>query len=255
MSRQMCQLTQDSTRVYDDLYKIKIPSSYKYEHCMYQIINKYNNSNLESKMCGNLWSLKQKIKEDCLKSLRKCEINNCNICLLDNWRNYQKYMSKWLCIDFIHHFSINVFIVVVFFQCTQKKLNCWTTGGILRSICPNDFALILFIHEGLHHFSIDVFIVVFFHCIQKKFIHLSWMLTLPIPPLPLPTLAFQIKDCKPFPNLSMNWHFCQIQSSSSLLLKNKDNNTKRTTSISYFWGSRTSPPWRILGSLLICNIT
>ena len=61
----------------------------------------------------------------------------------------------------------------------------------------------------------------FFHCIQKKFIHLSWMLTLPIPPLPLPTLAFQIKNCKPFPNLSMNWHFCQIQSSSSLLLKKR----------------------------------
>ena len=100
-------------------------------------------------------------------------------------------------------------------------------------------------------FSLLFFI---FHCIQKKLIHLSWMLTLPIPPLPLPTLAFQIKNCKPFPNLSMNWHFCQIQSSSSLLLKNKDNNTKRTTSISYFWGSRTSPPWRILGSLLICNI-
>ena len=113
--------TQDSSRIYDDLYKIKIPSSYKYEHCMYQIINKYNNSNLESKMCGNLWSLKQKIKEDCLKSLRKCEINNCNICLLDNWRNYEKYMSKWLCIDFIHHFSINVFIVVVFFNVFRRN--------------------------------------------------------------------------------------------------------------------------------------
>ena len=86
--------THDSTRIYDDLYKIKIPSSYKYEHCMYQIINNYNNSNLEAKMCGNLWSLKRKIKEDCLQSLRKCEINNCNICLLDNWRNYEKYMSK-----------------------------------------------------------------------------------------------------------------------------------------------------------------
>ena len=99
--------------------------------------------------------------------------------LLDNWRNFEKYMSKWLCIDFIHSWRIT-------------PLQHWC----FHCCC-------------------------FFHCIQKKFIHLSWMLTLPIPPLPLPTLAFQIKNCKPFPNLSMNWHFCQIQSSSSLLLKKR----------------------------------
>ena len=165
---------------------------------MYQIINKYNNSNLESKMCGNLWSLKQKIKEDCLKSLRKCEINNCNICLLDNWRNYEKYMSKWLCIDFIHHFSINVFIVVVFFQCTQKKLNCWTTGGILRSICPNDFALILFIHEGLHHFSIDVFIVVFFIVFRRNLFIFLGCSPSPSHPCHFPPLLFKLKTVNPF---------------------------------------------------------
>ena len=26
--------------------------------------------------------------------------------LLDNWRNFEKYMSKWLCIDFIHSWRI-----------------------------------------------------------------------------------------------------------------------------------------------------
>ena len=92
-----------------------------------QIINKYNNSDQESKMCGNLWSLKQKIKEDCFKSLRKCEINNCDICLLDNWGNYEKYMSKWLSIDFIHSWRITpllywCFHFFFFFHCIQKKL-------------------------------------------------------------------------------------------------------------------------------------
>ena len=166
-----------------------------------KIINKYNNSNQESKMSCNLWSLRRKIKEDCLQSLRKWEINNCNICLLDNWRNYEKYMSKWLCFDVIH------------------SMKDYTTSVLM--------------------------FLLFFYCIQKKsFIFLVCSPTQPNPnPRPYPTLLFQIKNCKPFPNLSMNWHFC-LHSSQ------KNNNKKRTTSKPQFWGSRTSPPWRILGPCL-----
>ena len=83
---------QESSRIYGSNNRIKIPSHYKSDHCMYQIIKKFNNANNELKECGNLWSLKRMLKEEFLQSLPKCEINNCNICMLDNRRNYEKYM-------------------------------------------------------------------------------------------------------------------------------------------------------------------
>ena len=83
---------QESSRIYGSNNRIKIPSHYKSDHCMYQIIKKFNNANNELKECGNLWSLKRMLKEEFLQSLPKCEINNCNICMLDNRRNYERYM-------------------------------------------------------------------------------------------------------------------------------------------------------------------
>ena len=83
----------NSSRLYDDLNKIKIPSSYKSDHCFYQIINTWNQMDNDVKMSGNLWSLKRRLKEEQIQSLQQCDINNCNICKLDKNRNYQKYMS------------------------------------------------------------------------------------------------------------------------------------------------------------------
>ena len=48
---------QESSRLYEN-YRIKIPSHYKFQYCMYQIINNFNNTNDNIKMCGNIWSLK-----------------------------------------------------------------------------------------------------------------------------------------------------------------------------------------------------
>ena len=83
----------NSSRLYDDLNKIKIPSSYKSDHCFYQIINTWNQMDNDVKMSGNLWSLKRRLKEEHIQSLQQCNINNCSICKLDKNRNYQKYMS------------------------------------------------------------------------------------------------------------------------------------------------------------------
>ena len=100
-----------------------------------------------------------------------------------------------------------------------------------------------------------MFSLLFFSLYSEE-INSSFLDAHPPHPTPAPSHPsfFKSKIVNPFQTCQRTDTFCQIQSSSSLLLKNKDNNTKRTTSISYFWGSRTSPPWRILGSLLICNI-
>ena len=82
---------QKSSRLYGN-NKIKIPSHYKFEHCMYQIIKRFNNTNDNVKMCGNVWSLKKMLKEEALETLKECDINDCNICKLDKWRNYERYM-------------------------------------------------------------------------------------------------------------------------------------------------------------------
>ena len=92
----------------------------------------------------------------------------------------------------------------------------------MRSICPNDFALILFIHEGLHHFSIDVFIVVFFSLYSEE-IYSSFLDAHPPHPTPAPSHPsfFKSKIVNPFQTCQRTDTFCQIQSSSSLLLKKR----------------------------------
>ena len=50
----MIKKVQESSRLYGN-NRIKIPSHYKFQHCMYQIINNFNKTNDNIKMCGNVW--------------------------------------------------------------------------------------------------------------------------------------------------------------------------------------------------------
>ena len=83
----------ESIRLYQDQNKIKIPRSYKYGHSFYNMITTWNNSNPDARMAGNIWSLKKYLKDDFIQSLPMCRTKECNICKLDENKDYQKYMT------------------------------------------------------------------------------------------------------------------------------------------------------------------
>ena len=80
-------------RLYKNMNKIKIPSYYKKENCLYNIIDNWNSSDPEIKDSGNLWILKKKLKQCYLNSLPICDHINCKTCQLDENKDYEKYMS------------------------------------------------------------------------------------------------------------------------------------------------------------------
>ena len=77
-------------RLYKNMNKIKIPSYYKKENCLYNIIDNWNSSDPEIKDSGNLWILKKKLKQCYLNYLPICNHINCKICLLDEKKDYEK---------------------------------------------------------------------------------------------------------------------------------------------------------------------
>ena len=85
--------SEDNARIYLNQNKIKIPSVYKKGACFYNMINVWNNSSPDARNSGNLWSLKKFIKDDFIQSLPLCHAKKCNICALDENKDYPKYMS------------------------------------------------------------------------------------------------------------------------------------------------------------------
>ena len=83
----------ESIRLYQEQNKIRIPNSYKYGHSLYNMIRLWNNSNPDARIAGNIWSLKKLLKNDFIQSLPTCHTKDCNICKLDEDKDYQKYMT------------------------------------------------------------------------------------------------------------------------------------------------------------------
>ena len=84
----------NNDRLYENQFKIKIPDIYKKRNCFYSILTHWNNCNTDFKMAGNIFSLKQMIKNEFTQSYKPCSIKNCQICELDEERCYETYMSK-----------------------------------------------------------------------------------------------------------------------------------------------------------------
>ena len=83
----------DNVRIYLHQNKIKIPSAYKKGECMYNMINVWNNCNPDARKAGNFWSLKKFLKDEYTQSLSACHAKKCNICMIDENKDYSKYMS------------------------------------------------------------------------------------------------------------------------------------------------------------------
>ena len=84
-----------NTRLGWNTNRIRINSKYKKGQTMYNIINEWNkHDNQKYGNMGNLFVLKQELKEDYLNNIKPCEKTNCKLCELDINRNYKKYMEK-----------------------------------------------------------------------------------------------------------------------------------------------------------------
>ena len=84
-----------STRLYDDESKIKIYKDYRKGQCIYNLLDAWNNTDLDLRMAGNLFSLNRMIKDKCNNEIITCnDKKNCYTCKIDCYRNYQIYMEK-----------------------------------------------------------------------------------------------------------------------------------------------------------------
>ena len=73
--------------------EIRIPAEYKMDHCLFNILNTWNEASEDYKMSGNYWILKQALHEDIIDNLELCEVKNCWNCQNDK-KNYEKYCTK-----------------------------------------------------------------------------------------------------------------------------------------------------------------
>ena len=85
--------SENNARIYQNQNKIKIPSAYRKGQAFFNMINAWNKSNPDARNAGNHWSLKQILKDEFIQSLPTCHAKKCNICLIDENKDYQKYMS------------------------------------------------------------------------------------------------------------------------------------------------------------------
>ena len=73
---------------------IPMKKEYKKDQVAYSLIRTWNDSENELKNSGNLWSLKQQLKENIKDNILKCNTNKCYQCKIDKNRNYDNYMKK-----------------------------------------------------------------------------------------------------------------------------------------------------------------
>ena len=82
------------TRFYDDESKVRISHQYKKGQVIYNLLSNWNHSSANQRFAGNLWSLKNIIREEINNELKPCETKNCFMCKLDKNVDYSRYMKK-----------------------------------------------------------------------------------------------------------------------------------------------------------------
>ena len=67
--------------------------NYKAGQCIYNLIDTWNKTKKQYRMAGgNIWSLKNMIKEESLNEIKLCTLKQCYMCNLDKHVNYEKCM-------------------------------------------------------------------------------------------------------------------------------------------------------------------
>ena len=66
--------------------------NYKAGQCIYNLIDTWNKTKKQYRMAGNIWSLKNMIKEESLNEIKLYMVKKCYMCNLDKHVNYEKCM-------------------------------------------------------------------------------------------------------------------------------------------------------------------
>ena len=82
------------TRQNKNKTNIPIKKEYKKDQVAYSLIKTWNDSENDLKNSGNLWSLKQQLKENIKNNIMNCNTNKCYQCRIDKNRSYENYMKK-----------------------------------------------------------------------------------------------------------------------------------------------------------------
>ena len=81
------------TRRADNFLIMRLPRNCKKGNALYNLLMKWNNAKESHKSAGNLFSLKQALKEDIMESIGECTTSDCVICKKDASRNYKRYQE------------------------------------------------------------------------------------------------------------------------------------------------------------------
>ena len=73
---------------------IQIKKEYKKDQNAYSLIKVWNDAENDLKNSGNLWSLKQQLKENIRNEITDCQVKKCYQCKIDKNINYENYMKK-----------------------------------------------------------------------------------------------------------------------------------------------------------------
>ena len=82
------------TRLSRNKVNIQIRKEYKNSNIAFSLIKAWNEAENDLKNSGNLWSLKEQLKENMKKEITDCQAKKCYQCKIDINRDYENYMKK-----------------------------------------------------------------------------------------------------------------------------------------------------------------
>ncbi len=82
------------TRREDNFLLMRLPQKCNKGNALYNLIMKWNEAKDGLKLAGNLFALKESIKQDVMKNIGECTTRECYICKKDANRNYQRYQES-----------------------------------------------------------------------------------------------------------------------------------------------------------------
>ena len=80
--------------MYDDEAKNKIDGQFHKGQCFYNLLDNWNNTDQETKLAGNMFSLKQMLNEKMNNEIELCKMKSSFQCDIDSGRNYSLYMKN-----------------------------------------------------------------------------------------------------------------------------------------------------------------
>ena len=81
------------TRRAENFLIMRLPRNCKKGNALYNLSMKWNTAKDSHKLAGNLFALKQSLKEEIMKSIIECTMSECLICKKDARKNYQRYQE------------------------------------------------------------------------------------------------------------------------------------------------------------------